>query len=127
MVEALEALHFNKREQASLVLDPGVRAFLIRATKAAAADHLAAHCDLAQQRVECGAVAPLVNWVDPDEHTIDCGELCSHGVEDIVLVDHRFRIDADVSERREDSLEPAAICRGTTASSLVAAWIPCSS
>jgi hypothetical protein len=40
MVEALEALHFNKREQASLVLDPGVQAFLIRATKAAAADHL---------------------------------------------------------------------------------------
>jgi hypothetical protein len=40
MVEVLEALHFNKREQASLVLDPGVQAFLIRATKAAAADHL---------------------------------------------------------------------------------------
>jgi hypothetical protein len=40
MVEALEALHFNKREQASLVLDPGVQNFLIRAAKAAAADHL---------------------------------------------------------------------------------------
>jgi hypothetical protein len=39
-VEALEGLHFNKREEASLVLDPGVQAFLIRATKAAAADHL---------------------------------------------------------------------------------------
>ena len=40
LVEALEALHFNKREEASLVLDPGVQNFLIRATKAAAADHL---------------------------------------------------------------------------------------
>ena len=40
MVEALEALHFNKREEARLVLDPGVQAFLIRASKAAAADHL---------------------------------------------------------------------------------------
>ena len=40
MVEALEALHFNKREEASLVVDPGVQAFLIRAAKAAAADHL---------------------------------------------------------------------------------------
>jgi hypothetical protein len=40
MVEALEALHFNKREQAHLVLDPGVQAFLLAATKAAAADHL---------------------------------------------------------------------------------------
>ena len=40
MVEALEALHFNKREEASLVLDPGVQAFLIAAAKAAAADHL---------------------------------------------------------------------------------------
>jgi hypothetical protein len=38
MVEVLEALHFNKREEARLVLDPGVQAFLIRATKAAAAD-----------------------------------------------------------------------------------------
>ena len=34
LVEALEGLHFNKREQASLVLDPGVQAFLIRAAKA---------------------------------------------------------------------------------------------
>jgi hypothetical protein len=33
MVEALEGLHFNKREQANLVLDPGVQAFLIRAAK----------------------------------------------------------------------------------------------
>jgi hypothetical protein len=40
MVEALEALRFNKREEASLVLDPGVQAFLIAAAKAAAADHL---------------------------------------------------------------------------------------
>ena len=40
MVEALEALHFNKREEASLVVDPGVQAFLIAAAKAAAADHL---------------------------------------------------------------------------------------
>jgi hypothetical protein len=40
MVEALEGLQFNKREEARLVLDPGVTNFLIRATKAAAADHL---------------------------------------------------------------------------------------
>ena len=40
MVEALEALRFNKREQAQLVLDPGVQAFLIRAAKVAAADRL---------------------------------------------------------------------------------------
>jgi hypothetical protein len=39
MVEALEALHFNKHEEGRLVVDPGVQAFLIRATKAAAADH----------------------------------------------------------------------------------------
>ena len=40
MVEVFEGLQFNKREEARLVLDPGVQAFLIRATKAAAADHL---------------------------------------------------------------------------------------
>ena len=84
------------------------------------ADPDAMRRDLAQKRVEIGPVAPLVNWVDPDEHTIDRGELCAHGVEDIVLVDHRFRIDADVSERREDGLEPAVICRGAAASSSIA-------
>jgi len=40
MVEALEALRFNKREEARLVIDPGTQAFLVRVTKAAAADHL---------------------------------------------------------------------------------------
>jgi hypothetical protein len=30
MVEALEALHFNKREEARLVVDPGVANFLVR-------------------------------------------------------------------------------------------------
>ena len=41
MVETLEGLHFNKKyAQARLVIDEGVQAFLIRATKAAAADHL---------------------------------------------------------------------------------------
>jgi hypothetical protein len=38
MVEALEGLQFNKREEGRLVVDPGVTNFLIRATKAAAAD-----------------------------------------------------------------------------------------
>ena len=40
MIEALERLQFNKREEARFMIDPGVQAFLIRATKAAAADHL---------------------------------------------------------------------------------------
>jgi hypothetical protein len=39
MVEALEGLHFNKKYgQGRLVIDEGVQAFLIRATKAAAVD-----------------------------------------------------------------------------------------
>jgi hypothetical protein len=33
-------LHFDKHERARVMIDPGVQAFLIRATKAAAADHL---------------------------------------------------------------------------------------
>jgi len=36
MVEALETLRFNKHERSQLWIDPGVQAFLIRATKAAA-------------------------------------------------------------------------------------------
>ena len=76
--------------------------------------------DLAQQRVEIGAVAPLVNRVDPNKHAVECGKLCAHGVEDIVLVDHRFRIDADIGERREDGLEPAGVWCGTTARRFIA-------
>ena len=78
-------------------------------------DPNAAHCDLAEQRVEAGAVAPFVNRIDPDEHAIECRELCVHGVEDIVLVDHRFRIDADIGERSENGLEPAARWRSAAA------------
>src|SRR6516164_4249656 len=48
-------------------------------------------------------------------------ELCTDGVEDIVLVDHRFRIDADIGERHEHGLEPAGVCRGTTARRFIAA------
>ena len=56
-----------------------------------------------------------MNWINPDEHTIDCGQLCAHGFEDIIFIDHRFSIDADVSERREHGLEPAGLWRGTAA------------
>ena len=36
VVQLLEALHFDKHEEARVMIDPGVQAFLIRATKAAA-------------------------------------------------------------------------------------------
>ena len=81
----------------------------------------AARRDLAQQRVEIGAVAPLVNRVDPDQHAIERGELGAHGVADIVLVDHRLCIDADIGERREDGLEPAGLRRGAAARRFIAA------
>jgi len=42
MVQRLETLHFDSHDEARVMIDPGVRAFLIRATKAAAADHLEA-------------------------------------------------------------------------------------
>jgi hypothetical protein len=40
LVQRLEALRFDSHEEARVMIDPGVQAFLIRATKAAAADHL---------------------------------------------------------------------------------------
>src|SRR5947209_16887515 len=80
----------------------------------------ATRCDLAQQRIEIGAVASLVNRVDPDKHAIERGELCAQGVEDIVLIDHRFRIDADIGERRENGLEPAGLWRGTATRGFIA-------
>ena len=39
LVQRLEALHFDSHEEARVMIDPGVQA-LIRAAKAAAADHL---------------------------------------------------------------------------------------
>ena len=47
--------------------------------------HAAAR-DLAQQRVELGAVAPLMNRIDPDEHTIERGKVCADGVEACFLL-----------------------------------------
>jgi hypothetical protein len=38
VVQLLEALHFDKHEEARVMIDPGVQAFLIRAAKAAATD-----------------------------------------------------------------------------------------
>jgi len=40
LVQRLERLHFDKNQESRIMVDPGVQAFLIRATKAAAADHL---------------------------------------------------------------------------------------
>src|SRR5215211_543337 len=80
----------------------------------------AARRDLAQQRVEIGTVAPFVDRVDPDEYAIECGKLSAHGLEDIVLVDYRFRVDTDIDECREDSLETACSWRGAAAGRFVA-------
>jgi hypothetical protein len=40
LAQLLEALRFDWHEEARVMIDPGVQAFLIRATKAAAAEHL---------------------------------------------------------------------------------------
>ena len=40
LVQHLEALHFDSHEEARVMIDPGVQNFLIRASRAAAADHL---------------------------------------------------------------------------------------
>src|SRR5437588_8218126 len=80
----------------------------------------ATRCDLAQQRIEIGAVASLVNRVDPDKHAIERGELCAQGVEDIVLIDDRFRIDPYIDERSEYGLEPAGLWGGTATRRFIA-------
>src|SRR3954447_10917266 len=49
------------------------------------------------------------------EHSIECGELCAHSVADIILIDHRFRIDPDISERGEDGLESTGLGLGAAA------------
>jgi hypothetical protein len=39
LVQRLEALRFDSHEEARVMIDPGVQNFLIRASKAAAANH----------------------------------------------------------------------------------------
>ena len=81
------------------------------------------HTPLAESReaaLEFSAVATLVNRIDPDEYAIERGELCAHGVKDVIFVDHRLRIHADMGERREDGLEPAGLWRGPVALHFIA-------
>src|SRR5262249_30180069 len=75
----------------------------------------AARRDFTQKCVELGAVASLMDWIDPDEHSIKRNELCAHGVKDIILVDRRFRRDADPGERSEDGFEAAGFWRNAAA------------
>jgi hypothetical protein len=58
--------------------------------------------------------------IDPDEHAIKRGKPCAHGVADIVLVDHRFGIDADFGKRRRDGFEPARLRSGAAARRFIA-------
>ena len=76
--------------------------------------------DVAQQRVETSAVAPLMNWVDPDQHAIDCGEPGAHRVGNVIFIDHRFGIDAKRGERCEDGSEPAGLCVDVAACRFIA-------
>jgi hypothetical protein len=62
-----------------------------------------------------------VNRIDPYEHAIKRGELSSDIVADMILVDHRFRIDADIGERGEDGLEPTGLRLGAAARYFVSA------
>ena len=80
----------------------------------------AARRDVAQQRVEIDAVAPLMNRIDPDQHAIDRGELGAHGVENIVFIDHRLGIDAKRGQRCEDGGEPAGLGSDATACRFIA-------
>jgi hypothetical protein len=59
LVQRLEALHFDSHEEARLMIDPGVQAFLIRATKAAAADHLDAKVSPRVARDQAAIASPL--------------------------------------------------------------------
>jgi len=62
---------------------------------------------LAKQRVEAGTIAPFVYWVDENQHTVERQKFVSDRVRDVVLVDDRPRVDADIGQRRRYCLEPA--------------------
>src|SRR5690242_16738183 len=60
---------------------------------------------IAEESVQLHSVAPLVNWVDPDQHAVDRGKLTAHGLDDVILVDRGFSSDAGISKRFENGFE----------------------
>src|SRR6185312_9530161 len=68
-------------------------------------------CYLAEQQIELRARLALMNWIDPDEHTVDCKQLVANLVGKALIVDGWTRIDACSSQRLEHPDE-AAVLRG---------------
>src|SRR5437899_762489 len=62
----------------------------------------ALRCDVSQYRVERGAVAPVSNGIDPNEHAINADELRVNFVNNVVAVDGRLGGETYFFERSED-------------------------
>jgi hypothetical protein len=65
--------------------------------------------DLAKQRVEPGAVAPLLDRVHPHEDAIQAQELVANLLDPLVRVDDRNSAYAQPGERREHAAESATL------------------
>ena len=50
------------------------------------ADEHAGGRDLGQQSVEDGPVAPIDDWIDPDQHAVDTHELSANVVGIIIVI-----------------------------------------
>lgn len=67
--------------------------------------------DVAQQRIETGAISAVLNRVDPDEHAVHCEKLFADGVSEAFVVDRGAPFDADGGKCFED-VDEAAVFRG---------------
>jgi len=67
--------------------------------------------DFPQQRIECSARLPLVDRIDPDQHTIDDQQLLADLIGEFLVVDRRLRIDADRGQFLEDAMKAIVLRR----------------
>ena len=68
------------------------------------ADPGSARRDISQHRVEYRPCLPFVDWVDPDEHSIDRQELFAYLIGDIVGIDRRLGVNAKRRQLFEDAV-----------------------
>ena len=67
--------------------------------------------DFSQQRIERRARLPLMEWIDPHEHTIDRQQLLADLIGEFLVVHRSLRIDADRGQIFEDRMKAIVLRR----------------
>ena len=64
--------------------------------------------DISQERVEDGAIVVATQWIDPDQHTVEPGQMLGE-VCGVLAVQHRLHREPNLGQRREDRRETIVI------------------